>query len=230
MAKAPANKGEAEALSAEDEAKLLLEVNKKNLARKLAKGSTLRADEKALLEAQAGGDGETWANNKVALAKAMGISRPTLDKLLKRPGCPQARSNGKYYVPEIRAFYRPDFPTQGGLDESPSARKDMLICQGIAQRNDERLFDFQAKRRLFIHKDEIAETVRTANEQVKSELFRRFLQTAPAEYEGVNGEEHACREINRRHLDEAFEFLTDHFSKQMEGAADESIHRPDLQG
>lgn len=211
----------------EEDAQLLLDVNRKNIARKLAQGKTLRADEKALLEAEQGGGIETWAHNKVALAKALNISRVTLDKMLKRPGCPTVRGNGKYYVPEFKAFYRPDVPTSGSSEETPGNRKDMLICQGIQQRNDERLYDFQVKRGLYIAKTEIAESIKQCNEKVKGELLRRLLQTAPAEYAMVNGDEAECREINRRHLEETLAFLhTGDWNK----SDDSPVHREVLQG
>src|SRR4051794_34364924 len=47
---------------------------------------------------------QKWADNKVALAQILGVSRQTIHNWGDLPGCPGTRTNGKYSVEEWREF------------------------------------------------------------------------------------------------------------------------------
>jgi hypothetical protein len=92
-----------------EQANRILEANLINLAKKVADGGTLTPKELELVES-ASTEAEqptktpVFAQNKVELAGIMGVDRKTIDRWLKLPGAPGARSNGKYSVAEWKEW------------------------------------------------------------------------------------------------------------------------------
>lgn len=88
----------------------MLATNLRNLQAKIDAGGTLTTAEiKAMEEAaESSPDPATaaprWVKNKVALGKALGVDRRTINNWTKRGNAPKRRANGNYNVEEWRAF------------------------------------------------------------------------------------------------------------------------------
>jgi hypothetical protein len=91
-----------------NQAKVLLQRNALNTAKKVESGKPLTPKELAMLEQIAeGGDGataKTFADNQVELATILGVNRKTIQRWLKHEDSPETRADGRYEVSAWREF------------------------------------------------------------------------------------------------------------------------------
>lgn len=143
-------KGKAMDLTPELAKKALL-VEAGNVLLKLKAGKTLTAGERALIQSVAEGENpgeaKAWAETKVELANALGVSRMTIDRWvkLKRNGPPKAEANGRWSINEWKRWMK-QTGRGGGLDgdalddELPrlNAKRLLLINERLELDNAER--------------------------------------------------------------------------------------------
>lgn len=195
------------------------------IKQKMNAGGSLTGAEIAFLERQqakeSGGEAQGELplgkppTNKTDLAKALGTTRPTLDKYWTHKERPKAAANGEHNLAAWKAFLNKHapkvgkFPVNGNFGQEETDEPAKLSFK----ERKERAEALEAERRFAILEDKYivkgtaVEEVRKANEVVKAELLRRFSQVAPNQYANVEGNADACRAINVKHLDEIFEFL-----------------------
>lgn len=200
-----------------------------NISAKLEAGKTLTARDHAALDAAYNGTEGTpiWADNIALLSRALGIERSTVHALCdkareanKNGGkAPRRLQDGKYRVSEWLEYARIEAPNAQGKVNGAAAKangethgyelskKETISLATVQLRFDRELFELDLAKGKFILKTEAADQIRRCNEQVKNELTRRFGISAPAEYAQVQGDANECREINKRHLEEIFEYL-----------------------
>lgn len=174
------------------------------------------------LEKRAGGD---LVRSKTALADAIPCARTTLDRYWNKTGHPKRSTDGRYSVnawrqfittvSEIELTQSPDVGTseESGGGEETNREKALKLRKLLADAEKAETdaqsakHDLEERQGKFIDKDAARADVIRCNEAVKQELLRRFQQTAPADYEACAGDPVQCREINRKHLLAAFEFM-----------------------
>lgn len=113
-----------------------------NLLKKVQSGVPLTGRQRALIEASTNPNTEDkppqpYAANQVELADALGCSRKTIQRLLKRSDCPKTAANGNYSVIKWRAFLAQQAP--GALADDSGAdlqelRADFLREQTLKLR------------------------------------------------------------------------------------------------
>jgi hypothetical protein len=115
---------------------LILKGNFNNLAKKVMDGKTLTAGEIAILKEQAGDAGgeilakKEFAKNQRELADILGVSRWTIQRLIKLPDAPRTRPNGTLNIAEWRAFLEKHDLIEGNThdeDLNPTALKARQI-------------------------------------------------------------------------------------------------------
>src|SRR4051812_9070532 len=106
-----------------DNAKKVLEANLVNLAKRVAEGQPLTAQQLLLVKAVAASptdqaEGPTFARNQVELANLLGCHRRSVQRWMKQDGNPGAAANGKYNVAKWREWAE----THGHMEAPDSAR------------------------------------------------------------------------------------------------------------
>ena len=150
-----------EAGKGSDVASKILKKNLLNIVRKVQDGKTLSHIELNQIQSLAdGGEGtKLWAKNQVELAEILGIERKTIQRWLKLPNCPQARSDGRYSVVEFR-----EWATKTGrkvIDDTTDDEKSRLEIRRlrtICERLDLEL--------------EVTKGTYTSNDEVTKSIFR----------------------------------------------------------
>ncbi len=139
----------------------ILKKNLLNIIRKVTEGKTLSSMELSQIQGLADGNtgDQGWAKNQVELADILGVERKTIQRWLKIKGCPQARSDGRYSIPEFR-----EWASKTGrkiAEDDPDDERNKLEVRRlrtICERLDLEL--------------EIARGNYTANDEVAREVFR----------------------------------------------------------
>lgn len=113
----------------EDQAKILLQANLKNLAKKVQQGKTLSNAERKLLEASLDGkaDKPRLVQNKSRLAEALGISRTTLYRYTQQQGAPKAKPNGSHDLREWEEFIERIQSGENGLTLQEVRAQQILL-------------------------------------------------------------------------------------------------------
>lgn len=182
---------------------------------------SLPASVRKLVAQVAAGAGEeaastqSYVKNKAALARVLGISRPTLYGLLKRPDRPpDGDGANKYDVTAWRVFAARFLDRAEVEGMAPSPKEAAIIArQDAATRKS--LFDLKVAMREFRDRREVNEAFKKANTVVMRELRRTFEHELPAQQEGLSAREIAI--MNRKALDDVFLSLPKEFVKEVEG-------------
>jgi len=96
-----------EVKSTQELASMLLKGDLANLAKKVKAGKPLNVSERNLLQSAAIGDNPAQAeyvNSIVELADVLSVTRKTIQRWRELPDCPKPRPDGRWHVPEWRAF------------------------------------------------------------------------------------------------------------------------------
>jgi hypothetical protein len=137
----------------------ILKQNFANIAKKSDAGKSLSAQEVNLVQQiKEGVDVSkplpTWADNQVALAKALGVTRKTIQRWLKIEGNPGPEANGKWNVAKWKTFAASkghDFGDDIGGNKQASAKAEQILLQneklrdGILQKRGELIPKILAK-------------------------------------------------------------------------------------
>ena len=143
----------------------ILKKNLLNIIRKVSDGKTLSSMELSQIQGLAdggdSGDGQQgWAKNQVELAEILGVERKTIQRWLKIKGCPQARSDGRYNIPEFREWASKTGRkvADEGYDDDERSKLEVRRLRTICERLDLEL--------------EVARGTYTANDSVSRDVFR----------------------------------------------------------
>jgi len=139
----------------------ILKKNLLNIIRKVTEGKTLSSMELSQIQGLADGNtgDQGWAKNQVELADILGVERKTIQRWLKIKGCPQARSDGRYSIPDFR-----EWASKTGrkiAEDDPDDERNKLEVRRlrtICERLDLEL--------------EVARGNYTANDELAREVFR----------------------------------------------------------
>jgi hypothetical protein len=137
---------------------------------------------------------EEGRQRKGALARALGISRPTLDKYLYNDGAPPQDENGTYDVEAVAKFIYTSKNEEGSVKgkrywESEKAR---LHCEQLAH-------NLAAQRGEYISKQEASKTIVPIMAELGLLLKQEFELVNPSKYVGKDRVE--CAEINAKSVD-----------------------------
>lgn len=118
---------------------------------------------------------QRWADNKVALAQILGVSRTTIYNWEELPGCPGARSNGQYSVQEWR-----DFAESMGaeLAETPSDKR-ALENRRLAIQCRRMEWKFEVEQKEWTPNEVIGSDVRRLAAELIATLRHEFEVTLP---------------------------------------------------
>lgn len=134
---------------------------------------------------------------KGALARELGISRPTLDKYLNRVDPPPPRDNGdaEWNVEQVAAYIA-SIQAEESAKKGPAyweTEKRRLECERIAH-------DIAVRKGKFISKEEAAQTIAPLMAELGQLLTQKFELELPPRYKGRDAVE--CAEMNRKANDE----------------------------
>lgn len=169
-----------------DDAKKLLNKNISNLVEKLKAGKTLNASEMALVQAHIDGEAEpekaqAYVSTKADLAKAIGCSRPTLDKWMKARGAPEPAADGRHSVGEWKRWMRETGRSTGsgaaGEDEQDEVAR--LTAKGIQLRNRRLELEIAEREGVLVDRSEVVQDLTQAAIEVRRELYRMAAEAAP---------------------------------------------------
>ena len=150
----------------ESVANKILKRNLVNIVRKVQEGRTLSTTELAVVQGIAdSGTGEesgepegkpvglVWAQNQVELARELGVNRKTIQRWLKKEGCPGAKSDGRYSVEEFRKWanennLKNEKEGEGDSKLKLEAKRLLLVNQKIE-------FDLAIKRGEYTHNEDV---------------------------------------------------------------------------
>jgi hypothetical protein len=137
---------------------------------------------------------EEGRQRKSALARALGISRPTLDKYLYNDGAPPQDAEGTYDVEAVAEFIAKLKNDEGNVKgkkywESEKAR---LHCEQIAH-------NLATQRGEYISKQEASKTIVPIMAELGLLLKQEFELVNPSKYVGKDRVE--CAEINAKSVD-----------------------------
>lgn len=139
-----------------EQAKLLLQKNALNLADKVKAGETLSPKELAMLESIVdGGSGaaKLVAKDQVELAAALGVTRMTLNRWMKKPGNPGAAPNGSYDIVAWRAFAHKVGRKDSYGDDEPDTEKEK--AKNIRLQNEKLEHQIKVLLKEYVSADEV---------------------------------------------------------------------------
>ena len=117
-----------------------------------------------------------WADNKVRLAEILGVSRQTVYDWSKLPGCPGARSNGKYKVHEWIGFVQDLNLKQ---QENPLGEKAKLEARKLKIFCDRTEWKFACERKEWTETRTIGEDLRRLVAETIALIRHEFESTLP---------------------------------------------------
>lgn len=135
------------------------------LIKKVNDGEPLTGEQRRRLEAVAQVESPTepvMVNDQAGLAKALGVSRKSVSRWLKREGCPGAASNGQYNVTKWKLWMdqndlgRRGRATGGDDDMDPRQAEEL---KGIRLKNEKAELENQIRRGELVHYDEVNEVL-----------------------------------------------------------------------
>ena len=144
-----------------DVAAKILKKNLLNIIRKVQDGKTLTPAELGQIQGIADGDdsAKIWAKTQVELADSLSVERKTIQRWLKVKGCPQARSDGRYNVPEFREWAEKTgrrTATDESDDSEERARLEVRRLRTICERLD---LELEIQKGSYTQNDEVARQV-----------------------------------------------------------------------
>lgn len=134
-----------------NDADRLLRENIRNIRAKVFAGRILSAGEIAILTSlkESGRpDPRTYAKSQDELAEVLGISRKTISRAMKRPGCPGAEANGSYNIAAWRAFL-----ADGGATSGHSTKE--LRDQKLLLENELLALELAAEKRQYVKASDV---------------------------------------------------------------------------
>ncbi len=172
-----------------EKARALLEANQKTIETMIADGKILPRYITEELRATAVSDtlgrsanpSQLYAKSKAELAKLLGISKPTLDTIAKKPGAPGVESNNSYSVAKWRRFgAQHTRKIAADPEEAESVPRDLdpAYIRAKAQAEAaqlavlERKFDLELKQSQYIKVADATSEVLRCNAVVKREITR----------------------------------------------------------
>lgn len=144
----------------------LLSQNFANMQKKVANGKTLPASELVVVKKILEGDNlggfveskttdsgkeNTFAKNQVELAEILKVDRRTVQRWLKKPGCPGKSSNGRYKIPDWKQFAKLQGHDTGDSDGDGVTAKD----QNIRLQNEKLLFQLKVLKKEYVSSAEV---------------------------------------------------------------------------
>lgn len=132
--------------------------------------------------------------HKFALAKKLGISRPTLDKYLALDKAPQPDANETYDVAEVARHIAEHATKIAEPDEIKKlrARKLLAECKRIEH-------EYEVSASNYIHHDEIRKTLEPLMAELAALLTSKFENQLPSQYRGRSLAE--CQQLNAAAID-----------------------------
>jgi hypothetical protein len=98
--------------------------------------------------------GSAWAQNQVELARELGVNRKTIQRWMKKEGCPEARSDGRYSVEEFRKWAN-DNNLKNEKDGESGDSKLKLEAKRLLLINQKLEYDMAIKRGEYTHNDDV---------------------------------------------------------------------------
>jgi hypothetical protein len=161
-----------------------------------------------------------FVQNKVDLAKAVEVSRLTLDRYFAMPGHPERRSDGRHDVPAWRAFVAAHKvspqagPGGNGTTYALSEREKALIEKNKIEAARSKL-KLQIETGEFLPKSDVCRDVEVVCSCVRRELTKILCHEAPPRLEMLRANE------LRRPMRKICEELTDQLFYRLSAYADE---------
>lgn len=134
---------------------------------------------------------------KKHLAKALGVSRPTLDAVFRLPGAPRPNQAGTYSVAQVKEWLATNAPRAGGGSGSELAT---VRQRKLTLETDRMAWEFAKARGEFIQKGEVAKTIIPLWAELHQSLRQKFEFELPSKYKGKSQVE--CQQLNIAALDE----------------------------
>lgn len=162
-----------------------------------------------------------YAKNKSELAQRIGLTRPTLYALFKRPDHPANHGEGvnKYNV-EAWAIYAAANTSahnrkgSGSNGHFPLSEREQSIIAKNRISSEREAFRLEKEKRNYYPIREVNQHIDTANAIVVRELRKAFEQELPPRQEGLSALE--IKKLNAKRLDQIFASLPKHL-KNAEG-------------
>lgn len=132
---------------------------------------------------------------KIALARKLHVSRPTLDKYLALGGAPRPNWRRTYDVAEVLKFIQANAREVGAdaKNGNGSTYNEARTAKTLLEVEDLRL-EMERKRGEFITKKEAAETIVPLMAELDGLMKQEFELTLPSQYVGKSAVE--CAELN----------------------------------
>ena len=187
-----------------DIAKKLLTRDFANLAQRVQRGGNLSRAERAMLQGMAATAGHTptVAENYVELAKALGVTRRTLQNWRKRKDAPQPAANGFHDVQAWREFMQ-----RNDLHGEPAASDEetALRARKLLAEVEEKELRLAVKKGEYVALSEVRETWTKLISRAKDLLRNKFEMELPPILSGLDatGIQAECR----RAIDEVLTLL-----------------------
>lgn len=135
---------------------------------------------------------------KIELAKAVGISRPSLDKYLSQPGAPTRTIDG--WSLEAVVDFIADSATREATAASASPRLRDLRAKEIGLRCERLRFRLDQERRLYVKRSDVSNAISRIVSECKNVLTVKLEQEYPAAVAGL--EVVQARVYSKRLLDD----------------------------
>lgn len=110
----------------------ILQLDLKNLEKKVKAGHLLSASERAVLQSSVGGgkpSDQRFAKNQVELSEILGVDRKTVQRHLKLEGNPGARPDGRYEIATWRKWIEDRRGISDGELSAPLLKAKQILLQ-----------------------------------------------------------------------------------------------------
>lgn len=185
-------------------AEKILDVDFRNIARRVAAGKTLTVAERARVQARAAGctDSVAYAKTIVELGTLLGVTRRTINSWQKLDGAPKPLSNGLFPVAEWREFIR----VRGLKTNRPStSNEEALKARKLLAEVEERELKVAIRKGEYVFFDEVRQSWMTQVGKAVALLRAKFEAELPPILSGKDAQ--GIREECARAIDEVCRLL-----------------------